>query len=148
MIQGAAGMGRGRDGAKAGMGRRQGWGEGMKRRSADETALPLDAELADLPPDLRWREWMGRVEAAIFASAAPVPREALARLVGASCVLDDLIDPSKSTGGAAPVQPAQREAAPAVRKDAAGNQPDQGLIDSLLSDSDKPADGRGGGEKR
>ncbi len=63
----------------------------MKRRSADETALPLDAELADLPPDLRWREWMGRVEAAIFASAAPVPREALARLVGASCVLDDLI---------------------------------------------------------
>lgn len=75
----------GRDGV------RQGWGEGMKRRSADETALPLDAELADLPPDLRWREWMGRVEAAIFASAAPVPREALARLVGASCVLDDLI---------------------------------------------------------
>ncbi len=63
-------------------------------------------------------------------------------------VLDDLIDPSKSTGGAAPVQPAQRAAAPAVRKDAAGNQPDQGLIDSLLSDLDKPADGRSGGEKR
>lgn len=52
---------------------------------------PIDAELADLPPELRWREWMGRVEAAIFASATPVPREALARLVGADCALDALI---------------------------------------------------------
>jgi hypothetical protein len=25
----------------------------------------FDAELANLPPDLRWREWMGRVEAAM-----------------------------------------------------------------------------------
>jgi segregation and condensation protein B len=51
----------------------------------------FDAELTDLPPDLRWREWMGRVEAAIFASTEPVPREALALLVGRTCVLDDLI---------------------------------------------------------
>jgi segregation and condensation protein B len=51
----------------------------------------LDAELADLPQEIRWREWMGRVEAAVFASAEPVPREALARLVGKDCVLDDLI---------------------------------------------------------
>jgi segregation and condensation protein B len=51
----------------------------------------FDIELADLPPDLRWREWMGRVEAAIFASVEPVPREALSGLVGQSCVLDDLI---------------------------------------------------------
>jgi chromosome segregation and condensation protein ScpB len=51
----------------------------------------IDAELADLPHEVRWREWMGRVEAAIFASAEPVPREALARLVGRRCVLDDLI---------------------------------------------------------
>ncbi|MCD9825879.1 segregation and condensation protein B, partial [Bradyrhizobium japonicum] len=28
----------------------------------------LDIELAELPPELRWREWMGRVEAVIFAS--------------------------------------------------------------------------------
>lgn len=63
----------------------------MARRSAPETLPLLDTELADLPPDLRWREWMGRVEAAIFASGAPVPREALARLVGQACVLDDLI---------------------------------------------------------
>jgi segregation and condensation protein B len=35
---------------------------------------------------------MGRVEAAIFASASPVPRDALARLVGATCNLNDLLD--------------------------------------------------------
>ena len=51
----------------------------------------LDVELADLPPAARWREWMLRVEAAIFASQKPVPREALARLVGESCRFDDLI---------------------------------------------------------
>ena len=34
---------------------------------------------------------MGRVEAAIFAARDPVPREALARLVGQRCNLDDLI---------------------------------------------------------
>ena len=62
-------------------------------------------------------------------------------------MLDALVDPSKAEG-AAKAQPAPRAAPPSVRKDALGNQPDQGLIDSLLSDSDKPADGRGGGEKR
>lgn len=29
----------------------------------------LDRELEDLPPELRWREWMLRVEAVIFASS-------------------------------------------------------------------------------
>jgi chromosome segregation and condensation protein ScpB len=53
--------------------------------------LLFDRNLADLPPDLRWREWMGRVEAAIFASATPVPRENLALLVGEDCRLDELI---------------------------------------------------------
>lgn len=42
----------------------------------------LDRELADLPPDLRWREWLKRIEAVLFASAAPVAREALAKVVG------------------------------------------------------------------
>ena len=51
----------------------------------------FDAELADLPQGARWREWMLRVEAAIFAATEPVPREALARLVGSSCNLDDLL---------------------------------------------------------
>jgi chromosome segregation and condensation protein ScpB len=44
-----------------------------------------------LPPAARWREWMLRIEAAIFASARPVPREALVRLVGQTCRFDDLI---------------------------------------------------------
>ncbi len=61
----------------------------MARRAKPETAL--DAELADLPPELRWREWMGRVEAVIFASPAPVSRAVLARLVGRDCNLDLLI---------------------------------------------------------
>ena len=51
----------------------------------------FDAPLADLPQGARWREWMLRVEAAIFAGAEPVPREALARLVGSGCNLDDLL---------------------------------------------------------
>ena len=52
----------------------------------------LDRELEDLPPDLRWREWMLRVEAVIFAAAEPVGREILARVVGGDCSLDLLID--------------------------------------------------------
>jgi segregation and condensation protein B len=45
----------------------------------------------ELPEAARWREWMGRVEAVIFAAPSPVPREALARVVGSTCNLDDLI---------------------------------------------------------
>jgi segregation and condensation protein B len=59
-----------------------------RQRGEDEG---LDVELADLPLAARWREWMLRVEAAIFASPKPVPREALVRLVGEACRFDDLI---------------------------------------------------------
>jgi segregation and condensation protein B len=59
-----------------------------RRRDGEES---LDVELADLPAAARWREWMLRVEAAIFASEKPVAREALVRLVGESCRFDDLI---------------------------------------------------------
>ncbi|MFK4532154.1 segregation and condensation protein B [Bradyrhizobium ottawaense] len=52
----------------------------------------LDTELAELPPELRWREWMGRVEAVIFASPEPVTREVLARVVGRDCKIDLIID--------------------------------------------------------
>src|SRR5271166_7032277 len=52
----------------------------------------LDRELEDLPAPGRWREWMGRVEAAIFASAEPVSRENLARVVGIACNLELVID--------------------------------------------------------
>jgi segregation and condensation protein B len=52
----------------------------------------LDRELEDLPAPARWREWMGRVEAVIFASADPVLRENLARVVGKACNLELIID--------------------------------------------------------
>jgi segregation and condensation protein B len=62
----------------------------MGRRAKAE--VTLDVELADLPPELRWREWMGRVEAVIFASPEPVPRDVLARVVGKGCKLDLIIE--------------------------------------------------------
>ncbi|MGC2786822.1 MAG: segregation and condensation protein B, partial [Roseiarcus sp.] len=52
----------------------------------------LDLDLEDLPAPARWREWMGRVEAAIFAAGEPVLRESLARVVGKACNLDLIID--------------------------------------------------------
>lgn len=61
----------------------------MAKRAQSEELF--DAELADLPPELRWREWMGRVEAVIFASPEPVGRQILARVVGRDCSLDLLI---------------------------------------------------------
>ena len=61
-------------------------------RTKDASERLLDRELADLPPELRWREWMLRVEAVIFAAAEPVGRETLARVVGKDCSIDLLID--------------------------------------------------------
>lgn len=54
-------------------------------------AEQLDRDLADLPPELRWREWLRRIEAVLFASAAPVSREDLARVVGQGASVDLLI---------------------------------------------------------
>lgn len=65
-------------------------GSEMGRRARQKEGL--DVELADLPPELRWREWMGRVEAVIFASPEPVTREVLARVVGRECNIDLIID--------------------------------------------------------
>jgi segregation and condensation protein B len=59
-----------------------------RRRNSEDL---LDVDLIDLPAAARWREWMLRVEAAIFASQKPVTREALVRLVGKACRFDDLI---------------------------------------------------------
>lgn len=62
------------------------------RRVPRRDPEPLfDADLFDLPQAMRWREWMGRVEAAIFASPSPVTRDALTKLVGRDCNFDDLI---------------------------------------------------------
>jgi segregation and condensation protein B len=58
---------------------------------ATRPAPDLDLELAALSPDQRWREWMRRIEAVLFASATPVPREVLARVVGQGDAVDLLI---------------------------------------------------------
>jgi segregation and condensation protein B len=58
----------------------------------DPSEPELDRELSDLPPELRWREWMRRIEAVLFASASPVPREDLARVVGQGASVDLLIE--------------------------------------------------------
>jgi segregation and condensation protein B len=52
----------------------------------------FDTDLIELPDELRWRQWMRRVEAVIFASPKPVSREVLARVVGQNCNLDLIID--------------------------------------------------------
>lgn len=65
---------------------------GRGKRAAAEDKLLFDRALDSLPPDLRWREWMNRVEAVIFASAAPVDRATLARVVGQDCNIDLIID--------------------------------------------------------
>ena len=58
----------------------------------DRPEPELDRELPDLPPELRWREWMRRVEAVLFASATPVAREDLARVVGQGVSVDLLVE--------------------------------------------------------
>jgi segregation and condensation protein B len=62
----------------------------MERKAVRPPAL--DLELLDLPPEDRWREWMGRIEAVIFAACAPVPRAVLASVVGKSANLDLLLE--------------------------------------------------------
>ncbi|WP_299751655.1 SMC-Scp complex subunit ScpB [uncultured Tateyamaria sp.] len=58
----------------------------------DQPKSDLDRELEDLPSDLRWREWIRRIEAVLFASASPVPREDLARVVGQGASVDLLLE--------------------------------------------------------
>lgn len=55
------------------------------------TATAIDLELSDHPAELRWRIWMGRVEAVIFASPKPVATRVLSAVVGKECDLDHLI---------------------------------------------------------
>ena len=58
----------------------------------DRAGPDLDRELEDLPAELRWRTWMRRIEAVLFASASPVPREDLARVVGQGASVDLLVE--------------------------------------------------------
>ena len=50
----------------------------------------FDRELTDLPPDLRWRKWLRRIEAVLFASAAPVARDDLVGVHRLDQVIADL----------------------------------------------------------
>jgi segregation and condensation protein B len=61
----------------------------MGRRAKPKPGF--DRELSDLPAPLRWREYMMRVEAVIFAASQPVTRETLSALIGSDCNLDLLI---------------------------------------------------------
>jgi len=63
-----------------------------EKKLKDRSDSGLDRELSDLPPELRWREWMRRIEAVLFASAAPVTRDDLARVVGQGASVDLLVD--------------------------------------------------------
>ncbi len=63
-----------------------------KRKLTDEGGAVFDRELDDLPQELRWREWMGRIEAVLFASATPVSRDDLVRLVGQGVSVEMLIE--------------------------------------------------------
>jgi segregation and condensation protein B len=58
----------------------------------DRPQAELDRELTNLPRELRWREWMRRIEAVLFASASPVAREDLARVVGQGASVDLLVE--------------------------------------------------------
>lgn len=58
----------------------------------DHPDMAFDRALKNVPPELRWREWMRRIEAVLFASASPVPREDLARVVGQEASVDLLIE--------------------------------------------------------
>ncbi|PLL10642.1 chromosome segregation protein ScpB [Tabrizicola sp. TH137] len=67
----------------------------------------LDRELADLAPELRWREWMRRIEAVLFASSSPVARADLARVVGQGVSIDLLIEDLKVDLDGRPYEVAQ-----------------------------------------
>lgn len=103
----------------------------MKRQGAEPV---LDRELADLPPDVRWREWLRRIEAVLFASAGPVARDDLAKVVGQGASVDLLIGDLAADLQARPYELAQIGAgwilrtkpayAPAIRAAAdPGNRP-------------------------
>lgn len=63
-----------------------------RRKGGRPDEALLDRELDHLPPEARWREWMNRVEATVFAASEPVTRETLSRIVGKGCSIDLLID--------------------------------------------------------
>lgn len=63
----------------------------MARRARQSETIDFDPELTELPPEARWREWMNRVEAVLFAAPQPVERLELTRIVGREASVDLLI---------------------------------------------------------
>ena len=61
-------------------------------RKLDDELEVLDVELDDLPAELKWREWMNRIEAVIFASASVVPRDMLQKVIGKTANINLLIE--------------------------------------------------------
>jgi chromosome segregation and condensation protein ScpB len=61
----------------------------MGRRPKGE--IEFDRDLRGEPEDFRRREFMSRIEVALFTSSQPVKREVLASLIGDDSNLDDLI---------------------------------------------------------
>jgi segregation and condensation protein B len=59
--------------------------------SAGDLSAPLDRELDDFPAEHRQRVWMNRLEAVIFASPRPVPREVLQTVIGEGASFDELM---------------------------------------------------------
>jgi chromosome segregation and condensation protein ScpB len=64
----------------------------MAKHARRSEAIDFDPELTELPPEARWREWMNRVEAVLFAAPQPVERPELARIVGREASIDLLIE--------------------------------------------------------
>jgi len=64
----------------------------MAKRARQSESLDFDPELTELPAEVRWREWMNRVEAVLFAASQPVERPALARIVGREASIELLIE--------------------------------------------------------
>ena len=56
----------------------------------------IDRELEDLPPELRWQEWLRRIEAVLFASKDPVEARALQKVVGQGVSVEILINDLKA----------------------------------------------------
>jgi chromosome segregation and condensation protein ScpB len=100
----------------------------MSRRG--DSSAGLDRELRDLPDERRWRGWMGRVEAPIFASRRLVTRETLAGLVGSGCRLDDCSPTSRKNCGRGPRAELSRLAGRTISRDVIGRLKSHGVIDA------------------
>ena len=78
-----------------------------KRMPAEADREVFDRELEDLPQEFRWREWMGWIESVLFASASPVGRDDLARVVGQGASVEMLIEDIQAELAGRPYELAQ-----------------------------------------